>query len=252
MLEEDVGDAIQPDHKRLNKLGRGHLRLPAAHDRLRGLLVPRPSQVCPGTDEAAQRENTVPEEDATLNEMREPIEDFTAPENTAIGHRTSQESSESKWKDDPVNHVVHAVQDTQSTTGDHPRHAVRQESTHKVAVEPAPGFLRRCRHLLFGLLKPVILGRRLAGGRSRAVDRRAGLRALAAVSRPAVLVHWAGRVRALMIIRSDRQESRALEGARLGLRLATARIGEDQGQDGLRANHPRNNPADLVVCIVLV
>lgn len=67
VLQKHVGRAIGEDERRFDKFARDCTRA-------RRLQVPGPAKVRPAAHEPAQHHQTVPEEDAALNEMRQPAE----------------------------------------------------------------------------------------------------------------------------------------------------------------------------------
>lgn len=75
MLEEDIGRPIGENGCRLDELSRWNPRLGLPNNLLRRLDIPGPSKVRPAAHETAQDDETVPEEDATFNEMRQSTED---------------------------------------------------------------------------------------------------------------------------------------------------------------------------------
>lgn len=101
----------------------------------------------------------------------------------------------------------------------------------------------------------IVLHWRLADGRLNAAVERGGvpLRALATVSRPAVGVQGTIGIAVMVIVilvGRHGQKRSSLVRRRLG--LASSSVGENQGQEALRADDPGGNPSNLMVGVVLV
>jgi hypothetical protein len=78
VLEKNIGAAIEPDDKRFGKFSRGDGGPPTADDRPRGLLVPRPTELGKTAHPSTQRQKSVPHEDSSFDEVRQPIKDCEA------------------------------------------------------------------------------------------------------------------------------------------------------------------------------
>lgn len=74
MLQEHIGGTVQEDNKRFDELGGGNFGLPLADNLCRGLNIPSPAEVRPAAEESSQGQQTVPEENAALDEMCETVE----------------------------------------------------------------------------------------------------------------------------------------------------------------------------------
>jgi len=78
VFQEDVGDTVCENHTRLGELATGNVGLPFGHNGRLRLQVPGPTQVGPAAHPTTESEQTVPEEDASLDEVGESVEDFMA------------------------------------------------------------------------------------------------------------------------------------------------------------------------------
>lgn len=79
MFKKGVARTIDKDHKGLDKLARGDLSLPSADSIARWLHVPGPAKIRPAAHPPSERQETVPEENPALDEVRKPVEDLVAP-----------------------------------------------------------------------------------------------------------------------------------------------------------------------------
>ena len=82
--------------------------------------------------------------------------------------------------------------------------------------------------------------------------RRVTISTLAAIARPATLAHRIGEANTLIVMVVDRDRQERIMLIRGRVRLAAASVGKEQSQDDLDTGNNRGNPAELVVCIVLV
>ena len=74
MLQEHVRGPVQKDHQRLHELRRRDRRLPGADDPHRRSHIPRPAVLDHAAHPPAQGQQTVPEENAAFDGMRQPVE----------------------------------------------------------------------------------------------------------------------------------------------------------------------------------
>lgn len=188
VLQEDIGRTIREDDGRLGELGSRHLRFPTAHDRRRRLFVPGPAKVCPATEEPSERQQAVPKEYTTLDEVRQSVENIAAPHKTAICHCAGRDGCKSKRQDDAVKDIIHCIENAENAVRDQTRYMFGQEAIHGFDMEPSTRSGGPCGQVILGLLETVVIGRRFVGRRSRAVDgRRVSLGPLPTISGPPVL-----------------------------------------------------------------
>lgn len=172
---------------------------------------------------------------------------------SSVGDSARRKSNEAKGQDDPINDIIHDTQGTEHRRGDHSRDPLGKEPVQGLASqEPAGqrslllGPVIDLFQIVLGLDEPLLLV--IRGGRS---SRTAG--AMAAVARPAVLVHGARGIRFLMV--SHILGRNGKERSPLVLSTATVTwfgVDIDQADDDLGDDHRADNPSDLVVGIVLV
>lgn len=78
VFEESIACAVGENHKRLGKLARRNLGLPPAHDVAGRLYIPGPAKVGPAAHPPSERQDAVPEENPTLDEVRNAVENLIA------------------------------------------------------------------------------------------------------------------------------------------------------------------------------
>jgi len=75
MFEEHVGTAVEPDHEGLDEFSRWHAGFPLANLAAGRLLVPAPPHVGKTPHPTSQGEQSIPEEDSSLDKVGQTIED---------------------------------------------------------------------------------------------------------------------------------------------------------------------------------
>lgn len=124
MLHEDVGGAIEKDQKALDEFGRRAPFLGA----LLGTNVPCPAELTKATGPATQSKEAQPEEDTTLDPVRQAIEDSgsflstvcqidfrlrftrTTYKEATKGRHASSQSNRAERKNDAINHLSRNVE----------------------------------------------------------------------------------------------------------------------------------------------
>ena len=100
MLKEDIAGTIEPNDERFRELGGRDARLPSRHQWIFGTDVPCPAVVRKSTHPPTQRQQTVPEENAAFNEMRETREYLALLEETTIDHEAGGYGEEAEKQQD--------------------------------------------------------------------------------------------------------------------------------------------------------
>lgn len=79
MLQEHVRGSVQKDHKRLHELRRRDRGFPGTDDPHRRPHVPRPAVLHHTAHPPAQGQQAIPEENAALDGVGEPVEHVVSP-----------------------------------------------------------------------------------------------------------------------------------------------------------------------------
>jgi hypothetical protein len=203
VFEEGIACTVGKNHKRLDELARGDLGFPLVHNIAGWFHIPGPTKVRPATQPPSERQEAVPEENPTLDEVRKPIENLNAPlqgtlaysrypgantyHDATIRHAARRNSNKTEEQNDSIDYNVNDVQSPENSAGNHARDTLHKETFNNCVLPPGRS-AARAKILILWLAEFIVLHWRPTVGRLKpAVERsRVPLCSLAAVSRPAV------------------------------------------------------------------